>query len=139
MTKKKTSGAKPKKVKSLADIPPVTAFPPLAEAAPLPEQAAEPKQESIPLEGQGVAELSIPEIDKAINKYERKKEARCNASPDEIAAKGELKKILHANRAALPLNEAGVPFYRYEGVDYALEEKLTRKKVDTGDDGEDGE
>lgn len=36
------------------------------------------KQEALPgVDGPGVAPISIPEIDKAINKYERKKEARC--------------------------------------------------------------
>lgn len=88
-------------------------------------------------EGAGVAPLSIPAIDKAITKYERKKEARCAASPDEIAAKGELKATLHANKAKLPLNTDGLPFYRHDGVDYILSEKMLRKKVDDGSDGDD--
>lgn len=87
--------------------------------------------------GKGVAPVPIPAIEKAINKYERKKEARCNASPDEIAAKGELTRILHESREKLPVNSAGEHFYRYEGVDYALEESLRRRKVDSGDDGTD--
>lgn len=96
-------------------------------------------QEAIPFDGAGpgVVPLTIADIDKAINKYERKKEARCAASPDEIAAKAQLKAVLHANRDALPKNEAGVPFYRFEDVDYVLEEKLLRRKVDTGE--EDGD
>lgn len=94
------------------------------------------KQEPLPgVEGPGVSLLTIEEVDKAIRKYERKKEARCAASPDEIAAKNELKATLHAHRDKLPLNEAGVPFYRSsDNVDYLLEEKLRRVKVDTGDD-----
>lgn len=89
--------------------------------------------------GAGIAPLSIPAIDKAISKYERKKDERCKASPGEIAAKQDLKAILHKHRDQLPMNSDGVPFYRYDDVDYLLEETLKRKKY-AGDDteGEDG-
>lgn len=86
------------------------------------------------LTGKGVEELKIPDIDKAINKYERKKEARCKMSPEEISAKTALKDLLHENRAKLPLNEDGEHFYRYDGVDYVLKESLRRRKVDEGGD-----
>lgn len=89
------------------------------------------------VEGPGVAPLSIPEIDAAVRKYERKKEARCAASPDEIAAKSDLKKLLHEHRDQLPKNDEGQFFYRHDGVDYILDESLKRRKVDTGEDGED--
>jgi len=78
----------------------------------------------------GVAPLSIPEVDKAVAKYERLKEKRCEASPGEIAAKQELKKILGDNRLKLPQNEDGLRFYRKDGVDYILEETLKRRADD---------
>jgi hypothetical protein len=87
--------------------------------------------------GKGVEKLIIPAIDKAVVKYEQKKDARCKVSPAEVAAKDELLVALHKNRDKLPKNEEGNFFYRYEGVDYVLEESLKRKKVSSGDDGVD--
>lgn len=89
------------------------------------------------VEGPGVAPISIPEIDKAVTKYERKKEVRCSASPDEIAAKKELTALLHQHREKLPKNGDGLPFYRYDEKDYFLEEKLKCRKVGGEEDGED--
>lgn len=90
------------------------------------------------IEGEGVAPIEIPEIDKAIAKYQRKKEARCAASPDEIVAKKEVRELLHAHRDELPVNGDGVPFYRCDDRDYLLEEKLKVRKVhDDDDDDED--
>lgn len=92
------------------------------------------KNQELGLAGQGVEALSIPEIDKAIAKYQRKKEARCAETPGEFAAKQELQKVLHANRDKLPVGEDGVSFYRSDDRDYRLEEKLKVRKVETGDD-----
>lgn len=89
------------------------------------------------IEGPGVSPLEIPEIEKAINKYQRKKEARCAASPDEIAAKNELRALLHAHRDELPVNGEGTPFYRYDERDYQLAEKLKIRKIETDDDDDD--
>jgi len=89
-----------------------------------------PKDELPGITGKGVAPLEIKEIDKAIAKYQKKKEARCLASPDEIVAKREVREQLHAHRDELPHNEDGTPFYRYDGRDYLLEEKLKVVKVD---------
>lgn len=83
--------------------------------------------------GPGVAPLVIPEIAKRVNKYERMKDARCQASPGEVAAKRELRAALHENAASLPLNDEGQRFYRHEGVDYILEETLKRRAADDGD------
>lgn len=92
------------------------------------------KNEQLPgLKGPGVEPLSIKAIDAAVEKYEKKKEQRCKASPGEISAKTDLKELLHKNRDKLPLNEDGEHFYRYDGVDYILEEKLKRTKADTGE------
>jgi hypothetical protein len=97
-----------------------------------------PKPQDLPgVEGPGVSRASIPEIDKAIAKYERKKEARCQASPDEIAAKNEVKSLLHQHRDQLPVNGDGVPFYRTEERDYILEEKLRVHKFSDESEDED--
>lgn len=82
--------------------------------------------------GKGVAPLSIPEIDKAINAYERKKEKRCEASPGEVAAKRDLKELLVKHRDELPMNEDGQRFYRRDGVDYIIDDVLKRRSADDG-------
>lgn len=85
------------------------------------------------LSGAGVVGVKIPDLDKAAAKYERKKDERCAASPGEIAAKNELRELLHANRDKLPLNSEGQRFYRADNVDYILEEKLKRRAADDGE------
>ena len=88
------------------------------------------------MKGPGVEafSVSLPSVNKLIEAYEKKKEARCKISPGEVAAKGALLDALHKNKDKLPLNSDGEAFYRYEGVDYVLEESLKRKKVDTDTD-----
>jgi len=98
------------------------------------------KQDDLPaMEGDGVAPLEIKDIDKAISKYQKKKEARCLASPDEVAAKREVRTQLHLHRDELPQNGEGIPFYRYDGRDYLLEEKLRVVKVDEDGDESDND
>lgn len=92
------------------------------------------KNQELGLSGQGVETLEIPEIEKAISKYQKKKEARCAETPGEFAAKQELQKLLHAHRDELPTTEEGIPFYRSDDRDYLLEEKLKVRKVESGDD-----
>lgn len=95
------------------------------------------KNQELPgVEGEGVSPLEIPEVDKAIAKYQKKKDARVAESPGELVAKRELKAILHQHRDQLPKNADGVPFYRYDDRDYLLEEKLKVKAVsdDVDDD-----
>jgi hypothetical protein len=95
------------------------------------------KNELPGMEGPGVEVLEIDAIDKAIAKYQRKKKARCEVSPDELVAKRELREILHKHRDKLPVTKEGVPFYRSEGRDYILQEKLTIEKVpDASEDNE---
>ena len=93
-----------------------------------------PKNPELGLEGDGVEPMEISEIDKAIAKYQRKKEARCQVSPGEIEAKRELQDALHKYRDELPRKPDGTPFYRSEDRDYLLEEKLAIKKVESPDD-----
>lgn len=95
------------------------------------------KNELPGMEGPGVEVLEIAEVDKAISKYQRKKEARCQVSPGEIEAKRELRAALHKHRDKLPVTAEGVPFYRSDGRDYFLEEKLTVRKVEDASDDED--
>lgn len=92
------------------------------------------KNNELGLTGPGVEAVEIPEIEKAISKYQRLKEARCVASPPEIAAKTALRTLLHQHRDKLPVNGDGTPFYRSDGRDYVLEEKLKVRKVETADD-----
>jgi hypothetical protein len=90
--------------------------------------------------GPGVTGIVIPAIDTAVDRYENKKDERCKASPGEIAAKGELKELLAANRDQLPVNKDGQRFYRRDGVDYILDEVLKRHSVtDDSDDSTEGE
>jgi hypothetical protein len=91
------------------------------------------KTQEMGLTGHGVEPIHIPAIDSAIAKYEKKKEARCNASPGEIAAKADLKEQLSIHRDKLPTNEDGQRFYRHDGVDYILDEVLKRRSADDGE------
>lgn len=93
-----------------------------------------PKNNELGLTGAGVEAIEIPEIEKAITKYQRLKEARCVASPPEIAAKTNLRQLLHEHRNKLPVNGDGTPFYRSDGRDYVLEEKLKVRKVEAEED-----
>lgn len=95
------------------------------------------KNEELGLSGAGVEPLVIPSIDKKISKYQKMKDARCTASPPELAAKAELQKELHAHRDELLVNGDGERFYRSDGRDYVLEEKLKVRKVETPDEDED--
>lgn len=94
------------------------------------------RQTELDVKGDGVERLEIPEIEKAIAKYQRKKEARCQVSPGELEAKRELQAALHIHRDNLPVNAEGIPFYRCDDRDYLLSEKLLVKKVETDEEDE---
>jgi len=98
-----------------------------------------PPTEEMPLAGKGVERLKIKKVDNAVEKYERAKDKRCQASPDEIGAKQNLQKILHEVRDQLPKNEDGLAYYRSEDDrDYILEEtlKIRRAQSTAKDDDE---
>lgn len=111
--------AKAKVLKSLAEIPPVAK-----------------KQELPGMTGKGVEPMKIPVLDKFISKYESHKEKRCAESPGELAAKKELKFALQQQKASLPLNSEGKPFYRSAEFerDYILDETMKIKKVGVDED-----
>jgi hypothetical protein len=88
--------------------------------------------------GKGVVGVVIPSLTKAINSYERKKEARCQVSPAEVSAKREVLALLHKHRDELPVTPEGQRFYRHDGVDYILEEVMKRRTADEADDGKGG-
>lgn len=89
-----------------------------------------PKEPELPeMTGKGVEIPSIKAVDKAADEYQTAKDKRCQQSPRELAAKGKLQELLHKHRDALPKNEEGYAFYRYEGRDYVLEEKMAVRKV----------
>ena len=94
------------------------------------------KNQELPgVTGKGVEPLSIKEIDAAISKYEKKKEARCNESPGEVEAKKNLRAVLHKHREELLVGENGERYYRLDDVDYVLEEVLKRRKVSDDETG----
>ncbi len=103
-----------------------------------PAAAGEPKPgttENFPgLTGPGVESIKLADVVKCINKYERKKEIRCTASPDEIAAKRELFKVLQEHASELPKNSDGQRFYRHEERDYILKEQLLVRAADDGEE-----
>lgn len=82
--------------------------------------------------GEGVAPTVIADIEKAVTRYERKKEEWTKTSPGVVDAKRELRAAMHAHREELPKNEDGEPFYRYDGVDYTLKESVKRTEADDG-------
>lgn len=97
------------------------------------------KTDDLPgMTGKGVVGVVIPSLTKAINAYERKKEARCQVSPGEVAAKREVLHLLAKHRDELPVNEEGHRFYRHDGVDYILDEVMKRRTADEADDGKGG-
>ncbi len=96
-----------------------------------------PKNNELGLTGPGVETVEIPEIEKAIAKYQRLKDARCQASPPEVAAKTTLRTLLHQHREELPADAQGTRFYRSDGRDYVLLETLKVLKVESDDDDED--
>lgn len=92
------------------------------------------KTEELPLGNDpGVVGIRIESIDSAAATYEKQKDRRCAESPRELAAKASLRELMYKHREELPRNEDGDPFYRYDGVDYTLTEKLKRSKADDGE------
>lgn len=88
------------------------------------------KTQELPgMKGKGVEVLKIASIDKAADLYESEKDKRCKMTPKEVAAKSALQDALHKNREKLPQDDEGNRYYRYEGRDYVLEEKLKVKKI----------
>lgn len=102
-------------------------------------KAKQTKTDDLPgMAGKGVVGVVIGSLTKAINAYERNKEARCNVSPAEVSAKREVLALLHKHRDELPVNAKGQRFYRHDGVDYILDEVMKRRAADEADDGKGG-
>lgn len=94
---------------------------------------AKTKTDDLPgITGKGVSGIKLPDIDRAVDKYEREKDKRCEMSPKEIAAKRYVLDLLHKHREELPVNEDGARFYRRDGVDYILSEVMKRRSADDG-------
>lgn len=102
----------------------------------MPKKQKQTKTDDLPGigSGKGVVGVVIPSLTKAINAYERKKDARCQVSPGEVSAKREVLALLAKNRDALPVNEQGHRFYRHDGVDYILDEVMKRRTADEADE-----
>jgi hypothetical protein len=65
------------------------------------------------MDGPGVAQPSILEIDEAADKYVAIRDKRCQISPKEIAAKAELIDAIHAHADQLARTPEGAIIYRY--------------------------
>lgn len=142
-------------VKSLDALPPLTPFP--AEGQSLPqetgtaptddqqsERSAPPAEDPAPqsdelpgIEGHGVSQTKLADVESLIRRYQKKKEARCLASPDELAAKKELFAALEAHHDELTVNGDGNRCYRYDGRLYVITHKLVISDADADDGGED--
>ena len=110
---------------------------PKAKKKTKPAAPAKPRTELDLGTAPGVAPLIIEEIEMAVARYERAKDKRVQESPAEISSKRELRQLLHAHRAELHEDkETGERFYRCEGKDYVLTEKLAIRKVDSGEEPE---
>src|SRR6266436_4885032 len=76
-----------------------------------------PKNTELPgIEGDGVAPLSIPEIDKLAEKYVRERDKRCELTPKEVEAKENLIAAIHKHVEAdtIQKDRDGTVVYRYE-------------------------
>lgn len=79
--------------------------------------------------GKGVAPVTIPELDKLCEKYEREKEKRCKMTPKEVAAKSDLMDAMHKHSDKLSKNGDGELFYRYNDQDFVLQQGKETLKV----------
>jgi hypothetical protein len=85
------------------------------------------------IEGEGVAPISIPELDKLCDKYIREKEKRCKMTPREVAAKGDLMDAMHAHADKLHKNEDGEITYRFDDQTFVLRKGKETLQVVKGD------
>jgi hypothetical protein len=105
--------------------------PPKVKTAAASEESEPGRPAQTQMEGEGFETVTIPEIDKAADKYIKIKDARCKISPKEIAAKGELIDAIHAHQAQLPKDGEGSTVYRYDDLVIKLipgKEKLEIKE-----------
>lgn len=87
-----------------------------AAKRPAKKKADVPQVGNLPgISGPGVGGVSIPEIDKAYEKYVPLKDARVAASTKEVEAKEKLVSLLHAHEAEIGKDGSGTLRYKYDG------------------------
>lgn len=97
-------------------------------------EKSEPVEKPIPQElpgvvGKGVEIVKIPELDKAIRKWEKHKDARCAETPNEVAAKKDVIAEFHKHEEKLPKDSEGNLIYRMDDDMYIIKRgKETLKK-----------
>lgn len=91
---------------------------------------AKPKTPDLPaMEGPGVAQPRIAEIDALADAYIKERDKRMKLTPKEIAAKQNLIEALHAHREEIGVNDAGVLQYRYDTIVITLMPGKEKLKV----------
>ena len=93
-----------------------------------------PRAKELPgIEGPGVAQPRIQEIDDLADDYIKERDKRLRMTPREVAAKLKLIDALHTNAKQIGLQPDGTLIYRYDTVVITLEpgkEKLKVKDVE---------
>lgn len=88
------------------------------------------KQEDLPgVEGAGVSLVSIPEIDKAIDKFVAARDTRMLLTLKEAEAKKALSDLMHSHEAEIGLNPDGYMVYRYDDLACTLKSGKEELKV----------
>jgi len=84
-----------------------------------PEQKPTP-QELPGIIGKGVEIVKIPELDKALRKWEKHKEARCAETPHEVSAKQDAIAEFHKHEDKIPKDSEGNLIYRMGDLVYKI-------------------
>lgn len=97
-----------------------------------PKKKKEVEQDLPGVDGPGVGLVQIPEVNRAAGDYFRKKEARCEMTPEEVKAKKKLMDLLHAHEDKIGRDADGVLRYTFEDKVVMLspgEDHLTVKRA----------
>lgn len=88
------------------------------------------KQEELPgVDGPGAGLVSIPEIDRAIDKFVAARDARMLLTLKEAENKKALSDLMHAHEAEIGLNPEGYMVYRYDDLACTLKSGKEELKV----------
>lgn len=88
------------------------------------------KQSDLPgVEGPGVGVSSIPEIDRAIDKYVAARDTRMLLTLKEVECKKALSDLMHTHEPEIGLNPEGYMVYRYDDLACTLKSGKEELKV----------
>lgn len=94
------------------------------------KKAAGRKQKDLPnMEGPGVAQVNIPEIDALAESYIKERDKRCRQTPHEIAAKDKLVAAIHEHKERIGVDSNGEVIYRFDNVVVTLKPGKEELKV----------